>query len=75
MAYLNAMKAIEKGTALVHKHRRYCVNVDVLHCIMEISDRGDYTSSMYSSMMNGFNIGFVQGFKAAKAEMKEGAKK
>ncbi len=71
MAYLNTMKAIEKGAALVHEHRRYDIDVGSLNYIMGISDKGDYINSMYSGVINGFNIGFIQGFKAANAAMRK----
>ncbi len=72
MAYLNTEKAIAKGAAAVHQHRRYDITVVNIQDIIKISEREDRICSMFNCITNGFNIGFIQGFKAATKAMKGG---
>ena len=68
MARLNTLKAIENGRKIIN--RNYSMTTYDIDVIWQNS-RNDFVCAM----SNSFYLGYVQGVKAAKAEMKKGAKR
>ena len=67
MARLNVMKLIESGKKKIN--RRYTLD------LKNITDIEENSNNIFDMQYNFFVIGYIQGMKAAKAELRYGGNK
>ena len=65
MAHLKAGKSIEAGRQLLRDNLRYEIPYPTL-----VEAEEQCNGDIIKAVMNGFCIGFLQGYKAAKAKLK-----